>query len=406
MLAKLYRDVDRDVAPFPSSSSHHSRGGHSSGGGGGGAGGGHLPHAAAAWTCWRCGQRNHDHAGAAPGRSPGAHVCSVCRSPRGECRDRKTSRRGLKALALVFPLLVADQMLPFFPSLDCAGLSSCGVSRACAGTRSPTPHYPSPSTSPHVTRSSSGGGSDYAAAGVLLLRGSGPGLEALFGRDVSARGPLSLLGGKRDYADRRASNLTALREFDEETGGTLSQRAKATLKELLRHVSTGGADPRTATSVWVRDGRYVLYLVCVNGVPELAQAVHGLVEKHGQSRRSWSGWLKGSSYTEMGALEWVALPALLAAVNSPSSSPPSSSSSWFSYGRSDPLACNEFARKVLRDAGVLSALHAIDSGVVVARPAAAPVRHQLRVVYCRSCVWACVGVCGRVCLWVGRLCRL
>ncbi|XP_004364710.1 hypothetical protein CAOG_01842 [Capsaspora owczarzaki ATCC 30864] len=148
------------------------------------------------------------------------------------------------------------------------------------------------------------------AAGIFLYRRTPNGiLEILLGTDGTTH-ELVPLGGKRDFKEEPIRN--AVREFHEETSQLLPRQ----LIQSLEHRIRSSSEPSV---VWIADGKYALYLVDANSIPNLYQASYDLPKRHATWYRNRS-FMAASSLTEMSRLNWLPLHLLFTEMSNDHSS--------------------------------------------------------------------------------------
>jgi 8-oxo-dGTP pyrophosphatase MutT (NUDIX family) len=141
----------------------------------------------------------------------------------------------------------------------------------------------------------------FAASGILVFNSNGPAsLEMLLGRS-SQKNEIEFLGGKRDAGEDVYT--TAAREFDEETGGVLSE-----IKKDLTHRQLLIKACRESPVFWYARGRYALFLVPAVKLHNLVSfdpASDSLPKRHRAFMQSGKAKSQSSSFQEMKELMWM-----------------------------------------------------------------------------------------------------
>jgi 8-oxo-dGTP pyrophosphatase MutT (NUDIX family) len=122
-------------------------------------------------------------------------------------------------------------------------------------------------------------------------------------------------GGKKDHNENPAQ--TASREFNEETGCVLQAKSGGfkpwvitTLKDRFDILCAGRTVPGIDVC-WFGGGKYILFMVQVDAMPEISQDVYDIEAKFAGYIHSNESYSSPDEHNEMSELKWVPLSSVL-----------------------------------------------------------------------------------------------
>ena len=106
--------------------------------------------------------------------------------------------------------------------------------------------------------------------------------------------------------------VTACREFSEETGKVLHNDVIKKMRRLLESADSGAGNGAQGVEVcWFGDGKYILFMVCVDMIPDLGNSLKDIVSKFDGFMKSFKKHFAPHEQVEMSALKWVPLDGVL-----------------------------------------------------------------------------------------------